>query len=112
MYALRFEGTRYDIGNKLDFIKTNLIFGLQQPDIAKDLRAFVRSQPWKSGNDSVTACCIASNVSRSTWLANNEASTGVDQPRRPLTVTASPFTPLSAAALTVATVGQAAISAS
>ena len=43
MYALRFDGTRYDIGNKLDFIKTNLIFGLKQPDMAKDLRAFVRS---------------------------------------------------------------------
>lgn len=42
MYALRFEGTRYDIGNKLDFIKTNLVFGLKQPDIARDLRAFVR----------------------------------------------------------------------
>ena len=43
MYALRFEGTRYDIGNKLDFIKTNLIFGLKQKDIARDLRAFVRT---------------------------------------------------------------------
>ncbi len=43
MYALRFEGTRYDIGNKLDFIKTNLVFGLKQPDIARDLRSFVRS---------------------------------------------------------------------
>ncbi len=42
MYALRFEGARYDIGNKLDFIKTNLVFGLRQPDIARDLRAFVR----------------------------------------------------------------------
>ncbi len=42
MYALRFDGTRYDIGNKLDFIKTNLIFGLKQPDMARDLRAFVK----------------------------------------------------------------------
>lgn len=42
MYALRFDGTRYDIGNKLDFIKTNLIFGLKQPDMARELRAFVR----------------------------------------------------------------------
>jgi UTP--glucose-1-phosphate uridylyltransferase len=43
MYALRFEGTRYDIGNKLDFIKTNLVFGLKQPDISRDLRTFVRT---------------------------------------------------------------------
>jgi len=42
MYGLKFEGTRYDIGNKLDFIKTNLVFGLKQPDIARDLKAFVR----------------------------------------------------------------------
>lgn len=43
MYALRFDGVRYDIGNKLDFIKTNLIFGLKQKDLAKPLREFVRS---------------------------------------------------------------------
>jgi UTP--glucose-1-phosphate uridylyltransferase len=43
MYALRFAGVRYDIGNKLDFIKTNLIFGLKQKDLAKSLQEFVRS---------------------------------------------------------------------
>jgi UTP--glucose-1-phosphate uridylyltransferase len=43
MYALRFSGIRYDIGNKLDFIKTNLIFGLKQKDLAKSLRSFVKS---------------------------------------------------------------------
>jgi UTP--glucose-1-phosphate uridylyltransferase len=43
MYALRFAGVRYDIGNKLDFIKTNLIFGLKQKDLAKFLQEFVRS---------------------------------------------------------------------
>ena len=49
MYALRFEGTRYDIGNKLDFIKTNLIFGLKQPDMANQLRAFVRGLARRKG---------------------------------------------------------------
>ena len=43
MYALRFAGTRYDVGNKLDFIKTNVVFGLKQKDLAKDLRAFLRA---------------------------------------------------------------------
>lgn len=43
MYALRFAGVRYDIGNKLDFIKTNLIFGLKQKDLTKPLRSFVQS---------------------------------------------------------------------
>jgi len=42
-YALKFNGTRYDVGNKLDFIKTNLIFGLKHPDMRKDLKAFIRA---------------------------------------------------------------------
>lgn len=42
MYGLQFKGTRYDIGNKLDFLKTNVIFGLQRKDMAKDLRRFLR----------------------------------------------------------------------
>jgi UTP--glucose-1-phosphate uridylyltransferase len=42
MYALKFEGTRYDIGNKLDFIKTNVLFGLKEKDMARELRAFIR----------------------------------------------------------------------
>jgi UTP-glucose-1-phosphate uridylyltransferase len=31
------------VGNKLDFIKTNLIFGLKHPDMRKDLKAFIRA---------------------------------------------------------------------
>ncbi len=42
-YALKFKGTRYDVGNKLDFIKTNLIFGLKHKDMQKELKAFIRS---------------------------------------------------------------------
>jgi UTP--glucose-1-phosphate uridylyltransferase len=42
-YALKFDGTRYDVGNKLDFIKTNLIFGLKHKDMRKDLKAFLRT---------------------------------------------------------------------
>lgn len=42
MYAWRFEGTRYDIGNKLDFLKTNLIFGLREPELGPELRRFLR----------------------------------------------------------------------
>jgi len=41
MYALQFEGTRYDVGNKLDFIKTNLIFGLKHKDMSRELKAFI-----------------------------------------------------------------------
>ena len=50
MYGLRFDGTRYDIGNKLDFVKTNVIYALKRPDMAKDLRAFLRNA-LKEGGD-------------------------------------------------------------
>ena len=42
VYGLRFDGVRYDIGNKLDFIKTNIIFGLKRADMRADLLAFLR----------------------------------------------------------------------
>jgi UTP--glucose-1-phosphate uridylyltransferase len=42
MYALRFNGARYDIGSKLDFLKTNILFGLKQKELAAPLRAFLR----------------------------------------------------------------------
>ena len=42
LHGLRFEGRRHDIGNKLDFIKANLHFGLLREDIAPALRAYVQ----------------------------------------------------------------------
>lgn len=42
MYALRFDGQRHDIGNKLDFIKTNVHYGLKRPDIGPDLRKWLK----------------------------------------------------------------------
>ncbi len=42
MYGLHFPGKRYDIGNKLDFLKTNLEFGLKRPDMAAELREFIK----------------------------------------------------------------------
>jgi UTP--glucose-1-phosphate uridylyltransferase len=42
MYGLRLQGTRYDIGNKLDFLKTNIAYGLQRPDMSKELREFIK----------------------------------------------------------------------
>lgn len=42
MFGLRFAGKRHDIGNKLDFIKTNIEFGLQRPDIGRELAEFLR----------------------------------------------------------------------
>lgn len=42
MYGLRYRGKRYDLGNKLDFIKTNLELGLKRPDLHDDLLAFLK----------------------------------------------------------------------
>ena len=42
MYGLHFNGKRYDIGNKLDFIKTNLIMGLRQEAFGEELKAWVK----------------------------------------------------------------------
>lgn len=42
LYGLRFDGARHDIGNKLDFIKANLHFGLQRDDIAPALRSYIK----------------------------------------------------------------------
>ncbi len=41
MYGLRFHGTRYDIGNKLDFLKTNVIFGLDRDDLGGEFKEFI-----------------------------------------------------------------------
>ncbi|MHB1307216.1 MAG: UTP--glucose-1-phosphate uridylyltransferase GalU [Limisphaerales bacterium] len=42
MYGVRLEGKRYDIGNKLDFLKTNVEFGLQHPEFGDEFREFIK----------------------------------------------------------------------
>lgn len=42
MYGLKFNGTRYDIGNKLDFLKTNIIYGLMHEEIGTSLRKWLK----------------------------------------------------------------------
>lgn len=42
MHGLRFDGKRYDIGNKLDFLKTNIEFALKRDDVGPGLRDFLR----------------------------------------------------------------------
>ena len=43
IYGLKFDGRRFDIGNKLDFLKTNVEFGLAHPDLGGDVRQFIKS---------------------------------------------------------------------
>ncbi len=41
-HALRFTGERHDCGNRLGFLEANLAVGLNNPDIATELRAIAR----------------------------------------------------------------------
>jgi len=44
VFGLAFEGTRHDVGNTLDFIKTNLLLGLQREDVGEELKAWLQKQ--------------------------------------------------------------------
>jgi len=43
MYAVEFEGKRYDTGDKLGFLKATVEFALARPDLADEFRAYLRS---------------------------------------------------------------------
>ena len=43
MYAVEFEGKRYDTGDKLGFLKATVEFALARPDLAADFRAYLTS---------------------------------------------------------------------
>ncbi|WP_172189100.1 UTP--glucose-1-phosphate uridylyltransferase GalU [Lentilactobacillus kribbianus] len=42
VFAHEFKGKRYDTGNKLSWLKTNVIFGLRHPEIATGLRSYIK----------------------------------------------------------------------
>lgn len=42
VFAHEFKGDRYDTGNKLSWLKTNIMFGLKHPEIADDLKAYIK----------------------------------------------------------------------
>jgi UTP--glucose-1-phosphate uridylyltransferase len=43
IYALAFEGKRYDTGEKLGFLKATVDFALARPDLADQFRAYLKS---------------------------------------------------------------------
>ncbi len=43
LYGCVFEGTRYDCGNKLGFLKAQVELGLKHPEIGKELRRYLRT---------------------------------------------------------------------
>jgi len=42
MYAHLFSGRRYDIGNKLDWLKANIELGIQDEELGKDITDFIK----------------------------------------------------------------------
>ncbi|MFH1709236.1 MAG: UTP--glucose-1-phosphate uridylyltransferase GalU [Planctomycetota bacterium] len=42
LYAYQFEGKRHDIGNKLEYLKTQVEYGLKRPDIAPEFKAYLK----------------------------------------------------------------------
>lgn len=42
VYALEFEGDRYDLGSKLGFLKANIVKGLSHPETRDELRSFIK----------------------------------------------------------------------
>jgi UTP--glucose-1-phosphate uridylyltransferase len=42
MIGYRFDGRRHDLGNKLDWLKTNILYGLKHEDISEGLMTWLR----------------------------------------------------------------------
>lgn len=42
VYALEFEGERYDMGSKLGLIKANIVKGLTHPETGEELKKFIK----------------------------------------------------------------------
>ena len=42
VYAYDFVGTRYDVGEKMGFIKTTIEFALEHPDLKNDLIEYLK----------------------------------------------------------------------
>ncbi|UCD07880.1 MAG: UTP--glucose-1-phosphate uridylyltransferase GalU [Candidatus Aenigmatarchaeota archaeon] len=43
VYGYEFKGTRYDIGNLLDFVKTTIDFALKRKDLSKEVKNYIRN---------------------------------------------------------------------
>ncbi|AYF92864.1 UTP--glucose-1-phosphate uridylyltransferase GalU [Apilactobacillus bombintestini] len=42
VYAHEFKGSRYDTGNKFGWLQTNIEFGLQHPEVADQLKSYIK----------------------------------------------------------------------
>ena len=51
MFGFKFSGKRYDIGNKLDFLKTNVIYGLKREDFGSEFRIWLEEYLGKESHN-------------------------------------------------------------
>jgi UTP--glucose-1-phosphate uridylyltransferase len=50
LFALEFEGRRYDAGNKLEYLQATVDLALQRPDLGPPLRAYIEQKLRADGN--------------------------------------------------------------
>jgi UTP--glucose-1-phosphate uridylyltransferase len=43
LYGYRFEGTRYDAGDKLGFLKATVEFALKRRDLGEEFKTYLKS---------------------------------------------------------------------
>ncbi|MPQ21820.1 UTP--glucose-1-phosphate uridylyltransferase GalU [Carnobacterium divergens] len=43
VYSYEFKGTRYDVGDKMGFLKTNIEYGLNHPELKEDLKTYLKT---------------------------------------------------------------------
>jgi UTP--glucose-1-phosphate uridylyltransferase len=41
-YGLRFDGTRYDCGDKIGFLQANIAFALNRPDLGREMTNYIK----------------------------------------------------------------------
>ncbi|MBN2518207.1 MAG: hypothetical protein JXB14_05145 [Candidatus Altiarchaeota archaeon] len=42
VYGYKFDGIRYDIGDKLDYLRATVEFALRRPDVSKGFKKYLR----------------------------------------------------------------------
>ena len=62
-FAKRFEGTRYDIGDKFGFMTTSINYGLTHPEVKGKLKNFIIALGKELSGDKVDAISTEATVS-------------------------------------------------
>ena len=42
VFACEYKGDRYDVGNKFGWVKTNIEYGLEHPQVKEELREYIK----------------------------------------------------------------------